>query len=408
MNLIQNKDKLQGKYCAKPFDSLELHLNGEAYVCCPSWLNTSVGNLKNSDLNKIWNSEIAQSIRESILDGSYKYCNQNVCPFIQSDTLYTADDLPNSLKRDILNQRTILEKRPENIMLSYDRSCNLSCPSCRTEVLINNPSSKEYKDSEFLTNKIFDELILNLKEDKLVLNITGSGDPFSSATFKKFIEKIDGKSAPNLLIDFQTNGILLTPDMWDRISNISMNINKILVSIDAATAETYSVVRRGGSWPILIQNLKFIAQLRKDKKFNLLQARFVVQKSNFREMEKFATTFLAMGFDVAEFSMLDNWGTWTSDEYQKQCLGNSADPENEEFFNILSKRIFGNHKIMLGNLTPYQKQARKYWANKLPFFQRLIYRLENSTQNLVNYGLEQKGLPAKTIYLFLKFFHWFF
>jgi len=38
---------------------------GEVYLCCPSWLNTSVGNLAYQSVDEIWNGPIAQDIRRS-------------------------------------------------------------------------------------------------------------------------------------------------------------------------------------------------------------------------------------------------------------------------------------------------------------------------------------------------------
>ena len=43
----------------------------------------------------------------------------------------------------------------------------------------------------------------------------------------------------------------------------AQDIKDVLVSVDAATKETYNVVRRGGNWDALQENIQFLCQLRK-------------------------------------------------------------------------------------------------------------------------------------------------
>ena len=69
---------LQGKYCLSPFVMIEVGLNGDVRMCgCGSWMPAVVGNLTESTLTEILSSELAQKIRQSIIDGTYHYCNAN-------------------------------------------------------------------------------------------------------------------------------------------------------------------------------------------------------------------------------------------------------------------------------------------------------------------------------------------
>ena len=54
--LNQNKD-LKGKFCSKPFDFLEVQDlgDGKAFVCCPTWLNVSVGKLTEQSVSEVFN-----------------------------------------------------------------------------------------------------------------------------------------------------------------------------------------------------------------------------------------------------------------------------------------------------------------------------------------------------------------
>ena len=61
--------------CQKPWVEAQIMPSGDVYSCCPAWTNGYVlGNLKEQSLYDVWNSEKSQKFRESILDGSYRYC----------------------------------------------------------------------------------------------------------------------------------------------------------------------------------------------------------------------------------------------------------------------------------------------------------------------------------------------
>ena len=67
---------------------------------------------------------------------------------------------------------------PEEVNLSYDNQCNLSCPSCNKNEF--NQISKETKD-----NYIND--IQNMDSSIKVLFISGMGDPFATNHYKNFL-----------------------------------------------------------------------------------------------------------------------------------------------------------------------------------------------------------------------------
>ena len=65
--------------CAVPFSSLEIG-KSKRFLCCNGWLKKNLP--ENSSPHDAWDSVEARDIRESILDGSYKYCESNICPYL--------------------------------------------------------------------------------------------------------------------------------------------------------------------------------------------------------------------------------------------------------------------------------------------------------------------------------------
>ena len=351
-------EDLKGLICTRPFNNIEYHLSGEAFPCCPSWITKSFGSFKDDSIEEVWNSEEAQDIRRSILDGSYSYCRKDICPSILSKRLSKREDLPENVKNSFVKNENVMSHQPQHVMLVNDDSCNLSCPSCRAEKISHSPGSERFKQIQAEVKKIFNYHIKK-NNDYLFLNLTGSGDPFASTVYRQFLFDIDGESLPRLHIDFQTNGVLLTPLMWNNLKNIHKNIDYIWVSIDAAEEATYKTVRRGGNWKVLNENIVFLTNLKKKKKISGVIANMVVQLDNFREMKKFAHQFLDMGCDRINFSLLDDWNTWTRDEFLKRSIHHEDNPYHEEFLQILRDEIFDDRRVWLGNLSAFHTKIHK-------------------------------------------------
>tara|TARA_Y100000034_G_scaffold43496_3_gene53068 strand:+ start:2442 stop:3542 length:1101 start_codon:yes stop_codon:yes gene_type:complete len=347
--------------CTKPFTWLELGDNGICWMCCPSWLPTPIGNLLIEPFDKVWNGEIAQDIRQSMYDGSYSYCNDN-CPFKKKH------DGPIARKKDIISnisfdkrfrdsvdkELTILPYKPTAINAVYDRSCNLSCPSCRTKVFV---AIGTQKDRVLEVQKT---MINDCMDDCYHLTITGSGDPFGSPYFRKFLQNLDPEKFPQLChIHLHTNAMLWTEAAWNKLKRIHHLIKSAEISIDACSSETYSINRRGGDWDKLMENIEFISKIRvlravraKPDAIQPIEMRisFVVQQNNWREMKDFVRLGMKYDFNVS-FGKLVDWGTWSQDELHSRQVHRPDHPEHGQFIKFLHDPIFfKKNKVQLGNM----------------------------------------------------------
>ena len=134
---------------------------------------------------------------------------------------------------------------------------------------------------------------------------------------------------------------------------ILKNINTVIVSYDAGTPETYQITRRGGNWDKLQENMKFLSSLRQKELINELRIDCVVQKSNYKELDKLVKIGLDLKVDKVFFSLLVDWGTWTPEIYKQNCVWKKENPEFKEFIKILRDPIFNDPIVNLGNLTEY-------------------------------------------------------
>ena len=314
-------------FCTNPFERIESASRNRLMFCCPAWLPVPVGSLDDDTAEAVWNSAAAQDIRASIHDGSYRYCSRMHCPMLSENKLPRVEDISNSVTRTaMVEKKTIVPTRINRIGLAHDRSCNLTCPSCRTKLIIANREETERLD--LLTDKALLPLLLASRR----VTITGSGDPFSSKHYRNVIRKLT--SLPNApIIDLQTNGLLLARS-WNELG-LEGHVGKVLLSIDAARKETYEVVRRGGIFEDLLKNLEFLSELRHRGAVKDVRLDFVTQALNFREMPEAADLMRQFGFDQIKFQMLRSWNTWSAEEFQRQHVGQPDHPDHAEFQQIM-------------------------------------------------------------------------
>lgn len=317
--------------CSMPFNYTEV-FDDRQYLCCPSWLPVDVWDGKS--IKSSFHGEKANSVRKSILDGNYKFCDEQQCPYLselKSNKLSKKFVKKDEKSIDFFQRKVNVE----TVNFCFDRSCNFQCPSCRSELI--NYFGKDREQVEEKLDEITNEISSTVKR----LYLTGTADPFYSKSFREFLETLDSNKFKKLeSIHLHTNGSLWNKKMWERLKAIHPYVNSCEISIDAGTKETYETKTRiGGKWDVLLENLEFITTIDTIKFFSFS---FVVQDSNFREMKLFydmITNYMKGSkskFDVF-YNSIVNWGTYTQKEYFDKNVANFNHKDHKEFLNILNE-----------------------------------------------------------------------
>jgi len=351
-----NEANLSERFCSKPFHWAEIDPSGDVYVCCPSWLPLPIGNLKETPLKDILNSSAAQELRNSIMDGSFRHCSREQCPYIQEGIL----PLRNQDGVDLIVNASTSESdegySPKIINACYDRSCNLSCPSCRTS-----PIHHASQDAVRFNEEVYTYLFGEPHERPLVLNITGSGDPFGSRLFFQTLQRIPENSLslyPNTRVWLHTNGVGFTTQNWDRIPGVHNILEEVRVSVDAGNPEDYAITRRGGDWNRLMKNLEFIGVLRRTlpnmKEFVIY---LVVQKDNFLGIPELIRIAKNVGADSVRLSALMNWGTFSDEDYLEKAVWMKNNPHYSKLLEVLANPIFDDPIASFGSISSAREEA---------------------------------------------------
>ncbi|MBO5229690.1 MAG: radical SAM protein [Clostridia bacterium] len=324
---------------------LESHMHiidDQIYGCCSAIL--SFGSLLTTDnLFDIYHSVKARIIKLSSLNGSYCLCNTySWCPHF-------------CVSAENSNKSFFEIKYPKSVTLAFDRTCNLHCKSCRNERYIMDDLTQ--KKTDLILSKILDSKFLNHTQN---LTVAGQGEVFYSRYYRKLLE-VD-LQCENICI--MSNGTLFNEENWNWIKN-KYNLFDVIISVDAARAETYSKLRCGGDFQILIKNLKFISSLKNEgliRKFNL---NFVVQRDNFREMPDFVRLGKSLGVNFIEFQRMNDYGSFSKEILLQRCLIINDEYLDYELWQVLQDPIFKDPIVDLSGLNRYIVASDiKYGKNK--------------------------------------------
>lgn len=295
---IGNKG-LKEYFCPIPFTQL-FYYDGWSDICSPTWNHAvSTGDTWKKSVDEIWNSSKAKEIRESILSGSFYFCNEELCWRLLEGKLFKKNEIVDKKWLDIIkNNKLEIEGGPEFLNLGFIPSCNINCSMCREAII---PIDKKFDSGHFI-KELKKYNFINLKR----LILPGNGELFYNEDYMYVLKHIDEFQFPNLeYIWIYSNGLLFTEEKFNEYVKPLYKTYKIkiFISIDGYYKETYEKIRYG-RYEILTKNLKMLAEKRKKGLFDTLLMAFVVQKDNFREMTKFVDYAKSIGADCVHFEKL--------------------------------------------------------------------------------------------------------
>lgn len=309
----------KGKTCNHPVSDCEIGTEGRVFVCCPSYLPTSVGNIFTAkSIDEIVHSKIAIQIRNSIKKQDFRFCRWLHCKEI--DSLMSVESP--KVKNDIY---------PIDFRLSYDTSCNLWCVTCRKEKITIKGEQRE------IMLKATENLVIPMLKKARSVTMNGYGDVFASKPCRQVLHQVNRKGNPELQINFITNAVLFTEEEWQKFQNIHEMVGTMRVSIDAASKATYDKIRLGGDWDVLLKNLKFLSRLRDEGVIKRFIICFVYQRENFREMAEFAQLGKEIKCDLVIFDALLNWNTYADEELAARSVHYPTNPLHSEFLQELER-----------------------------------------------------------------------
>lgn len=325
--IYQDCNITSDKICSFPFREMDIKSDGSVYCC--AWSTACIGNIQLNTAKEIWHGELANEVRQSVVEKNYKFCKGDQCPWLNS---------PHEKGSPFVESPPELTDVPDVVNASYDKTCNMFCNSCRMFLLVDEDNRQRH---EFLRQKIED--IGHVKE----LILIGFGDPFSSPHTRKWMS--EGINIADK-ITIWSNGILLK-SMWHTLSPITKKaISSIEISIDAATPETYNRIRCGGDWNVLMESMQFISELKSSGQIQNFRINFVVRAENYTEILDFIDLGNRFGVDDIYFSRMEDWGSISCNCVANFQVHKKTHKNYDEFLKIMEKAKKKDSKVRFGNL----------------------------------------------------------
>lgn len=282
--------------CLHPWTSLEIddgsNYFGHVQPCC--WAVRRVGDTKTHSISEIWNGPGYVDFREHMLSGDLDgYCPPT-CPSLMPSSVeirwYLAHLAKYPNKNHFLNLTEILQKAttlrsvPLYLKITPTLACNLRCIMCFQTHDTQTQLSEEALEDMF-----------NIFPRAKVLRIQG-GELFASPKGLHFIERL-GELKRQPQIGLITNGTFPISKGWELLERLSLRW--VVVSIDAATRNTYEQIRLKGDWENVVGNIEklcTLGQIHKPKfKVHLSMTLMTV---NYKELKEFVVFASELGADV--------------------------------------------------------------------------------------------------------------
>ena len=344
---------LSNRFCESPFIKFETLIDGTVAPCCSIWTQKRLGQLDTQSAEEIWNGTSAQEMRESILDGSYRYCNKRRCTLINEDILPTRDAITDPKLRKIIdNNETRVEGSPSWLFLAHDASCNLACPSCRDTLMGADEAQKSRFDK--IEQTVFQPLLNS--DNEVTISVSGQGDAWSSPHYRSILRYMADNDL-NVRLNIHTNAMLMTEARWKQYEGLVKYNPLVDVSIDSCTPWVYDVLRRPGKWDRLVPNLEFLGRERAAGTFREYHLNATIQLDNFHEMPALVDYAEKVGADSMRLYMMQNTGSHISSWYASKNVGDSAHPMHLAFLETLRDPRLGKPSAHLYDVAALRARA---------------------------------------------------
>ena len=165
---------------------------------------------------------------------------------------------------------------PASISFEPTTSCNLRCPEC--------PSGLRAftRPTGMLDNKFFKDSITQLKKELHYLTFYFQGEPYLNP---KFLDMVKFAHDNKIYTATSTNAHYLKPDIAKK--TIESGLDRLIISIDGTSQETYQSYRVGGKLEKVIEGARNIIaaknEMNSTKPFVIFQ--FLVVKPNEHQID---------------------------------------------------------------------------------------------------------------------------
>ncbi len=202
---------------------------------------------------------------------------------------------------------------PISISIEPTTSCNLRCPEC--------PSGLRSftRPTGMLEPEFFKKIINEVKDNLIYLTFYFQGEPYLNPAF---LDMAAYASSNGIYTSTSTNAHYLTTE--NARKTVESGIDRVIISIDGTTQETYEQYRVGGDLKKVIEGAKNLIEAKKkaNSETPYIVFQFLVLRPNEHQLDDLQNLGNELGVDEVKFK--------TAQVYDYEN-GNDLIPNNEKY-----------------------------------------------------------------------------
>lgn len=185
---------------------------------------------------------------------------------------------------------------PYALYLEVSRACNLRCPACPTQ-----PWRVRDDRPALMSWETYRRVVEDVRGSVHYLHLYSTGEPLLNPRLPDFI-----RHAGRLRMHTTVSSNFLELDERSADELTAAGLDRIMVSLDGASAATYERFKRRGDFDLLTRNVALLAEVKRKWKSAkpLLDMQLIIDRANRGETAAFLRLAARLGADCVSFKTL--------------------------------------------------------------------------------------------------------
>lgn len=205
-----------------------------------------------------------------------------------------------------ISRRAIVWAHPFSVSAETAAICNLKCPECMAG------TGQTLRGNALMDVEMFGNIISRHASHSFFANLYFQGEPFLNKNLHLMIGKAHAKGYYTCL---STNGHFLDEQRCRQV--IEAGLDRIIISLDGLTQESYSFYRRGGLHQKVVDGIRVMSELRDNlgARHPLIELQFLVNRQNIGEVPMLRTFCKDLGADIVTLKSMQVYGETAGNEF---------------------------------------------------------------------------------------------
>ena len=296
---IQISTEIGNNFCYAPWTNLHINTEGDYKTCCAG--TTNLGKLTKVPITEILSDKKLIEIKQAIYSNQY-HENCRACEKVEQHSSSSERGWYNSIAE---NQNLYLEKIEnsllQNLDIRWSNICNLSCVYCDSYASSQWASLTKIPHKKVDYKNTLDSILEFINQNKKTLRQISllGGEPLLQKENDSLLDVIDDSVTiyviTNLNVPLENNKIF---------QKLILKLNVVWDISFETVEEKFEYVRHGGSWDLLVKNIKLLKDNTVDRPGHRVSVTSQYSIYNALELNKIYQSFADYNFPDMRWSEL--------------------------------------------------------------------------------------------------------